>query len=42
MKSETEVSDDFADHLAANAGHYLDPELIRETSRDKARPTRTL
>lgn len=34
MKSETEVSDDFEDHFARNAGHYLDPQLIRETSRD--------
>jgi tricarballylate dehydrogenase len=28
MKSETEVSDDFEEHLMANAGHYLDPALI--------------
>jgi tricarballylate dehydrogenase len=34
MKSETEVADDFEDHFGRNAGHYLDPELIRETSRD--------
>jgi tricarballylate dehydrogenase len=34
MKSESEVSDDFEDHFARNAGHYLDPELIKETSRD--------
>jgi tricarballylate dehydrogenase len=34
MKSETEVSDDFEEHLAGNAGHYLDPELIKETMRD--------
>src|SRR5262249_20611282 len=33
VKSETEVSDDFEDHLANNAGHHLDPELIAETSR---------
>jgi tricarballylate dehydrogenase len=34
MKSETEVSDDFEEHFARNAGHYLDPELISETTRD--------
>jgi len=34
MKSETEVTDDFEDHFARNAGHYLDPQLIRETGRD--------
>jgi tricarballylate dehydrogenase len=34
MKSETEVSDDFEEHFASNAGHYLDPELISETTRD--------
>ena len=34
MKSETEVTDDFEDHFGRNAGHYLDPRLIRETSRD--------
>lgn len=32
MKSETEVSDDFEDHFARNAGHYLDPGLLREVS----------
>jgi tricarballylate dehydrogenase len=35
MKSETEVSDDFEEHFAHNAGHYLDPELIAETTRDQ-------
>jgi len=35
MKSESEVSDDFETHFAANAGHYLDPELIAETARDR-------
>src|SRR5437879_3220607 len=35
MKSETEVSDDFEEHFALNAGHYLDPELIAETTRDQ-------
>ena len=35
MKSEAEVSDDFEAHLANNAGHYLDPELIAETARDR-------
>ena len=33
MKSETEVSDDFEDHFANNAGHHLDPELVGETTR---------
>jgi len=32
MKSETEVTDDFEDHFAANAGHYLDPALIAQTA----------
>lgn len=32
MKSEFEVSDDFEDHLMANAGHYLDPALIGQAS----------
>ena len=35
MKSEHEVSDDFETHFAANAGHYLDPELFAETARDR-------
>ena len=35
MKSESEPSDDFAAHLAANCGHYLDPELVAETARDR-------
>jgi tricarballylate dehydrogenase len=30
MKSHDEVSDDFEEHLAANAGGYLDPEIIRD------------
>jgi tricarballylate dehydrogenase len=34
MKSDTQVSDDFETHFSANAGHYLDPELIAETARD--------
>src|SRR5581483_6198610 len=33
MKSETAVSDDFEPHLMANAGHHLDPSLVRETAR---------
>ena len=33
MKSETEVSDDFEAHFMANAGHHLDPSLVRETTR---------
>src|SRR5262245_55079963 len=32
MKSENEVSDDFADHFMENAGHYLDPSLLREVN----------
>src|SRR6516164_8738521 len=32
MKSEAEVSDDFEEHFANNAGHYLDPGLMREVS----------
>ena len=35
MKSEREVSDDFATHFATNAGHYLDPLLVAETARDR-------
>ena len=34
MKSETEVSDDFVEHFADNAGHHLDPSLVGETSAD--------
>ena len=34
MKSETEVSDDFEAHFIANAGHHLDPSLVREAARD--------
>ena len=33
MKSETEISDDFEEHFARNAGHHLDPELVAETTR---------
>jgi tricarballylate dehydrogenase len=36
MKSPAEVSDDFEEHFAANAGGYLDPTVIAETSRDPA------
>lgn len=32
MKSESEVSDDFEEHFADNAGHYLDPGLLREVA----------
>jgi tricarballylate dehydrogenase len=32
MKSENEVSDDFADHFMENASHYLDPSLLREVT----------
>jgi tricarballylate dehydrogenase len=34
MKSDSQVSDDFEAHFSANAGHYLDPELVAETARD--------
>ena len=34
MKSEIEVSDDFEAHFMANAGHHLDPSLVRETARN--------
>ena len=30
MKSEDEVADDFEEHLATNAGYYLDPSLVHE------------
>lgn len=33
MKSETEVSDDFEEHLAENGSGYVDPDLIAETAR---------
>lgn len=35
MKSAGEASDDFADALADNAGHHIDPQLISETLRDE-------
>jgi tricarballylate dehydrogenase len=31
MKSEAEVTDDFATHFAENAGGYLDPALVAQT-----------
>ena len=34
MKCETEVSDDFEAHFMANAGHHLDPSLVREAARN--------
>ncbi|MDQ8729201.1 FAD-dependent oxidoreductase [Bradyrhizobium sp. LHD-71] len=34
MKSETEVSDDFEMHLAANSSGYIDPLLVNETAAD--------
>jgi tricarballylate dehydrogenase len=34
MKSETEVSDDFEEHFAANAGGYLDPTMLAEAVRE--------
>jgi len=36
MKSETEVTDDFEAHFAANAGGYLDPVLVDATKGDFA------
>ena len=35
MKSETEVSDDFAEHLAENSSGYLDPSLLQEMMRGR-------
>ncbi len=34
MKSTAEVTDDFEDHFAANAGGYLDPSLIADVTQD--------
>jgi tricarballylate dehydrogenase len=34
MKSIEEVADDFESHFMANAGHYIDPSLVREAGRD--------
>ncbi len=34
MKSPAELSSDFEDRFAGNAGGYLDPTIIEETSRD--------
>lgn len=33
MKSHTEVSDDFEEHLAENGSGYIDPDLVAETTR---------
>jgi tricarballylate dehydrogenase len=33
MKSETEVTDDFEEHIAENSSGYVDPDLIAETAR---------
>ena len=35
MKSEDEVSDDFEEHFATNAGGYLDPSLVDETAKSR-------
>ncbi len=35
MKSVDEVSDDFTEHFAVNAGGFLDPSLVHETSKDR-------
>lgn len=42
MKSETEISDDFEEHFAANSGEYMDPTLVGELSRDPQTWSRTL
>ncbi|NML47572.1 FAD-dependent tricarballylate dehydrogenase TcuA [Ramlibacter sp. G-1-2-2] len=34
MKSTEELSDDFEEHFAANAGGYLEPNLVSEAARD--------
>jgi len=34
MKSEHAVADDFENHFAENAGHYLDPALVNEAAGD--------
>ncbi len=36
MKSAAEVSEDFEEHFAANAGGYLDPTVVEEVARDPA------
>lgn len=35
MKSETEVSDDFMEHLAENSSGYVDPSLVQEMMRGR-------
>src|SRR5687768_14956303 len=35
MKSETEVTDDFVDQFADNAGGYLDPSLVQHASKER-------
>jgi tricarballylate dehydrogenase len=42
MKSETEVSDDFEEHFANNAGGYLDPGLVADAGRPPSEWSRTL
>ncbi|MCO5090938.1 FAD-dependent oxidoreductase [Bosea sp. (in: a-proteobacteria)] len=45
MKSKQEVTDDFEEHMAANGGGYIDPDLVQETLRplDERQPqARTL
>lgn len=36
MKSQDQVSDDFEEHFAANAGGYVDPALVNEMAGDYA------
>src|SRR5437868_343300 len=35
MKSESEVTDDFEEHIAENCSGYIDPELVEEASRSR-------
>ncbi len=35
MKSHSEVTDDFEEHLSENCSGYVDPELIEEAARDR-------
>ena len=36
MKSDSEVTDDFESHIAENCSGYLDPELVLESTHDRA------
>src|SRR5436853_7001550 len=39
MKSETEVTDDFIDQFANNAGGYLDPSLVQHAGKERDQQT---